>query len=315
MKKKILSIFLITLMLLCTGCERNENIQFGIAREGGVYYLFGNKFSKIMTEGNNISVRTKETAGSAANIRLLSDGYIDVGIAQSDMINDAVNQKGDFENKKYDGFKAVGGIYTEVCQIVVMNDSGINSIDDLQGKKVCIGESESGTEKNARQILSAYGLNDLVVFTFNLNYKDASEELASGKIDALFCTSGTGSEMIKNLSEEHEIRFLSIDDTHMNKIIAANDYLEEEKIPEGTYKGQNKDIKTVGTKAVLLVSDSLDETTVYNITKSLFKDDMKEYINDILGEDITENDAVNGVATEFHNGALKYYKEKGINID
>ena len=41
--------------------------------------------------------------------------------------------------------------------MVVPAESDIQSVDDLEGKKVCIGEEESGTEQNALQILNAYG--------------------------------------------------------------------------------------------------------------------------------------------------------------
>ena len=53
-------------------------------------------------------------------------------------------------------------------------DSDIQSIEDLQGKTVSIGAEESGSEQNALQILSAYGLNDRLVDTINLNYTDAA---------------------------------------------------------------------------------------------------------------------------------------------
>ena len=70
-------------------------------------------------------------------------------------------------------------------------DSDIQSIEDLQGKTVSIGAEESGSEQNALQILSAYGLNDRLVDTINLNYTDAADQLKAGKIDAIVITVGT----------------------------------------------------------------------------------------------------------------------------
>ena len=69
-------------------------------------------------------------------------------------------------------------------------DSDIQSIEDLQGKTVSIGAEESGSEQNALQILSAYGLNDRLVDTINLNYTDAADQLKAGKIDAIVITVG-----------------------------------------------------------------------------------------------------------------------------
>ena len=135
----------------------------------------------------DIHFETKTTAGSVANLRLISDGYIDLAIVQADLLSDAYNATGTFADKKYQkGYKAVASLYTEACQIVVPADSDIQSMDDLEGKKVCIGEEESGTEQNALQILNAYGLNERLVDTVNLNYTDAAKKLKSGDIDCIF---------------------------------------------------------------------------------------------------------------------------------
>ena len=64
-------------------------------------------------------------------------------------------------------------LYQEECHIVVRADSGINTVEELQGKTVSIGEEESGTEQNAKQILAAYGLDEKLVKEVNLNYTDA----------------------------------------------------------------------------------------------------------------------------------------------
>lgn len=123
-------------------------------------------------------MEVKTTAGSAANLRLLSDGYIQMAVAQTDLTNDAYERTGIFENEKqHGGYSAVAALYTEACQIVVKADSSINTVEDLQDKRVSVGEEESGTEQNAKQILAAYGLNDSLVDEVNLDYSNAAEEL------------------------------------------------------------------------------------------------------------------------------------------
>ena len=47
--------------------------------------------------------------------------------------------------------------------MIVRADSDIQSVEELQGKTVSIGAEESGSEQNAWQILSAYGLNEKLV--------------------------------------------------------------------------------------------------------------------------------------------------------
>lgn len=194
------------------------DIRIGTAGEGGMYYSFGREFSNKISSEENLKVKVKETAGSAANLRLLSKNYIELGIAQADLIDDAYNGTGEFIDSTYKGYSAIAGLYTEACQIVVMNDSDILSIDDLQGRKVSIGEYESGTERNAKQILQAYGYNDTLVEMKNYDYKTAVNKLENGEIDALFCTAGIKTEIIDELAGRSKIRLLSIDDNQMEKL-------------------------------------------------------------------------------------------------
>lgn len=127
-----------------------RKIKFGAAGLGGTYRVFGDTFANLVTSKNKkYSMEVKTTAGSAANLRLLSDGYIQMAIAQMDLTNDAYERTGIFENeKKHGGYSAVAALYTEACQVVVRADSGINTIEDLQDKRVSVGEEESGTEQS-----------------------------------------------------------------------------------------------------------------------------------------------------------------------
>lgn len=99
----------------------------------------------------------------------------------------------------------------EACQIVVRTDSEIETLDDLLGKTISIGAEESGTERNANQILQAQGISGDMVKTVNLDYTEAAAKLADGEIDAFFCTAGTQTTVIGELAKECGIRLLSID--------------------------------------------------------------------------------------------------------
>ena len=197
-----------------------RKIKFGAAGLGGTYRVFGDTFANLVTSKNKkYSMEVKTTAGSAANLRLLSDGYIQMAIAQMDLTNDAYERTGIFENeKKHGGYSAVAALYTEACQVVVRADSGINTIEDLQDKRVSVGEEESGTEQNAKQILAVYGLNDSLVDEVNLDYTNAAQELKAGTIDAFFCTAGAQTTAIGELAKKCDIRLLNIDEKSADKL-------------------------------------------------------------------------------------------------
>lgn len=315
-KKKLAVILSVLLVLALAGCGSSfDRIRFGAAALGGGYHALGDTIANLVnTDDSKYELEVKTTAGSAANLRLLSDDYVQLAIAQADMINDAYYGEGSYKDKKYQGYSAVAALYTEACQVVVRVDSGITSIDDLQGKKVSTGEKESGTEQNAKQILSVYGLGDGLVDTVNLDYSGAAQALQDGEIDGFFCTAGIQTTVIDELSKQCEIRVLDLDQKNIDKLLKAYDFYTAYEIPEGTYKGQDEAVKTVGVKAVLLAGDKLSAQTVEDITKLLF--DNRQELQYSFPVDITleEKTSTDGITIPFHEGAAKYYESCGMDV-
>lgn len=316
MKKK-LTLWSLALLLFITGCAAGSaKIRFGAAGLGGTYHVFADAFARVVTgQEEKYEVDVKDTAGSAANLRLLSDGYIQMAIAQTDLTNDAYYGTGIFHDGNiYQGYSAVAGLYTEACQIVVRKDSGIESVEDLQGKTVSVGEEESGTEQNAKQILAAYGLSEKLVDEVNRDYTSAADQLKKGDIDALFCTAGTATTMIGELAKQCDVQLLALDENAIGKLLGSYDFYTRYTIPAGTYQNQTEDVQTVGVKAVLLASNQLSEKTVEEITQILFA--QKEQLQYALpvNMELDEQEAVEGITIPFHKGAEKYYKGLGISV-
>ena len=188
-------------------------------------------------------------------------------------------------------------------------DSGINTVEELQGKTVSIGEEESGTEQNAKQILAAYGLDEKLVKEVNLNYTDAAKQLQSGEIDALFCTSGVKTAMIEELANSCGIALLPVDGSAAARLLAAYPAYSQGVIPAGSYNGQDQDVPTIGVKAVLLASDELSENTVKALTKTLY--DGVDTLQAELGLPL-ELGPADKIGVPVHAGAAAYYQENGM---
>ena len=155
MKKRI-GIFLAALLLLSSCGRDSGRLKMGAAGLGGTYQAFSDAFAKLESETNNREIEVRTTAGSAANLRLLSQNYIQLALCQADLLEDAWNGTGQFQGTEpIRGFGAVAGVYEEACQIVVRADSEISTVEELEGHRVSIGEEESGTKQNALQILAA----------------------------------------------------------------------------------------------------------------------------------------------------------------
>lgn len=316
--KQALAAALLAAAVLLTGCSGSGTalgkLRFGVAGEGGVYRVFGQSYAALENETSNGQVELKNTAGSAANLRLLMGDYLQLAVAQSDLAREARERTGLFEGEEEEGgFSAIAALYTEACQVVVRADSGIESIEDLQGRTVSIGEEESGSAKNAEEILAAYGLNDRLVDCLNLNYNDAAAQLKAGKIDALFVTCGAPFAALTGLAGSCEVRLLPIDGGAAQRLLGRAEGYEVCSVPAGTYPGQTEEVPTVGVKALLLASDSVPAEQVQALTELLFahRDELSQQLGIPLD---AEEDAVEGVGIPFHAGAAAYYKAAGITV-
>ena len=89
MKKHLFRIIaVLSAAVLLAGCAASR-LRLGAAAAGGVYNAFGTAMA-----AQNSTIEVKQTAGSAANLRLLAGGYLQLAVAQSDMAQDAYDGSG-----------------------------------------------------------------------------------------------------------------------------------------------------------------------------------------------------------------------------
>ena len=312
-KRTAITVTLLFVLAALTACGQKDRLRIGTAGEGGNYNSLGNALSQtLQKDPYKVNVEVKTTAGSAANIRLLSQDYLELALAQSDVIDEMY--AGTLNTQAMKGYSAIAALYPEPVQIVVRADSGITSVSDLAGKKVSVGEADSGTQKNAAQILQAYGLASNMLTVQNMTYAEAAKALGDGSIDAMFCTAGAPAQVITDLSGTTPVNLVSIQEQQSNLLTGAYGFYTEAVIPAGTYNGQDSDVTTLAVMSVLLASDKTPAETVYTITGALFKE--KAALNEAVPVefDLQEQKAVESVTIPFHPGAAQYYQECGITV-
>ncbi|MBD3879021.1 MAG: TAXI family TRAP transporter solute-binding subunit [Quinella sp. 1Q5] len=317
--KLLLLLPIIALMVGCGGGEKsagNNAIRLGTGGTGGMYYAYGTELAKlIQTADNKYALDVKTTAGSAANLRLLREKFLDLAIVQSDTLSNAVNGRGIFAAAGPGiGYAAVAGLYTEACQVIVAKDSGINEINDLVGKKISVGERESGVLQNAEQILMSHGLTFEMMEINYMSFTDAAAALERGNIDAFFITAGAPTASIADLATRKEIKLLSIAPDVQNNMMKLYKGYTRCTIPANTYAGQTEEVQTIGVKAVLVASTDLKDDTVSFLTEFVLKN-AKNLPHNTSNADLNVEYAVEDIPSSFHAGAAKYYETQGVKVN
>lgn len=296
------------MLLPFAGCSKKDELRVGTGSAGGTYYAYGTELTQaIGSNESTIKFKVCETAGSAANIRLIDDGYLQLAFTQSDMLWNASNGTGSFD-EKHTGFSAVAGLYTEACQIVVPASSEIRSVSDLYGKRVSLGEDESGVLQNAKQILFAYGIDENMVDAQYLSFSASAEAVKMGSLDAFFCTAGVPTPAVSELAKEIPVRLIPVEPDKVERIIEQYGGYTNCTVEAGSYNGQDEDAVTLGVKNVLVASNTLSEPVVEEITQKVL-----EYM-DSSGKEGLEF-ATSDIPIGFHKGAAKYYARQGVDVD
>ena len=286
---------LLCFVLLLSSCGFGR-VRLGTAAIGGRYNTFGEAFAKKYKEAAGKEIEVRTTAGSSANLRLLTEGYLELGLAQTDLLEDMAADA----NKSSKGYSAIAGLYEESCQIIVRADSLIEEIDDLYDCAVSVGEAESGTANTAWRILAAYGINEEHVRAYNLDYVKAAAYLEAGTIDAVFCTAGSAVEAFAKLAEKMPLKLLPVDGREATGLLRNYSCYQRTVLPENFYKGTDS-VETLCVHAVLLAANSMDETTAKSITEVLHK-----YKNELSIDFLTD------LEIPYHKGATAYFEEAGL---
>ena len=300
-------------LLALTSCNEKKNYILATGGTSGTYYPFGGAIANIWnTKIENMNVTAQATGASAENLRLISNGDAEFATVQNDVMDYAYRGSDMFAGTKLPNLASIGTLYPEVVQIAASKTSGIKSISDLRGKRVSVGDAGSGVEFNAKQILEGYGLTFDDIKKNNLSFKESAEGLQNGTLDACFVTAGVPNSALQELAFTAGLELIPVGGAEADSICSKYSFYTKTTIPAGTYKGTDVDTDALAIKATLAVSASLDEATVYEMTKALFENLDELGTAHAKGKEVSAKAAVTGISVPFHPGAAKYYKEIGV---
>ncbi|WP_250958688.1 TAXI family TRAP transporter solute-binding subunit [Rhizobium sp. CG5] len=278
----------------------------------GVYYPLGVALSKIY--GDNIAgvtTQVQATKASVENLNLLQAGRGEIGFSLGDSVQMAWdgNKEAGFPGK-LDKLRGIAGIYSNYIQIVASQESGIKTLADLKGKSLSVGAPKSGTELNARAILTAAGMSygDLGRAEY-LPFAESVELIKNRQLDATLQSAGMGVASIRDLATSLKINVVAVPKADVEKIGAP--YLPA-IIPAGTYEGQTEDVETAAVGNFLITHEGVSEETAYQMTKLLFENLPALTAAHAAAKAIDVKKAIDGMPVPLHPGAERYYKEVGV---
>ena len=295
-----------------------EFVSIGTGGVTGVYYPTGGAICRMMAKTRSehgIRCAVESTGGSVYNVNAVRSGELEFGVAQSDVQYKAVHGEGSLADAGPNpDLRSVFSIHPEPFTVVARADAGIANFEDLQGKRVNVGNPGSGQRDTMEVVMNAMGWTmDSFALASELQAAEQSQALCDNNIDAMVYTVGHPSGSIQEATTACDAVLVNVTGAAIDGLVAANPYYRTATIPGGMYRGNDADTATFGVGATLVTSAAVSEEIVYQLVKAVFEDiDGFRGLHPAFANLDPKQMANDGLSAPLHPGAERYFREAGL---
>ena len=317
MNKALLSAAVLAATLAAPSLQAQQKyVTIGTGGVTGVYYAAGGAICRLVNKDrkvHNIRCSVESTGGSVFNVNTIKAGELDLGATQSDVQYNAVKGLAQFKDGAHSDLRSVFSLHPEPFTVLARKEANIRSFADFKAKKFNVGNPGSGTRASMEELLVSMGwkLGDFALAS-ELKADEHGAALCDGKIDGFFYGVGHPSANIQDPTTSCGAKLVSLTGPAVDKLVKEKPYYAYATIPGGLYPSNAADTKTYGVLATMVSSSKVPADTVYAVVKGVF-DNFDEFkkLHPALAILSPQSMIKDGLSAPLHEGAVKYYKEKG----
>lgn len=289
-----------------------NSLTIGTASQGGTYFIYGNGLASYIGESLGVNATGEVTGGPVQNVTLVETGDHLMGLVTMGPAYDAWMGKSDLApGLEHRSIRALFPMYQTPFQVIALRSSGINSVSDLQGKRVSVGPAGGTPGTYWPQFLETLGVNATIS---NAGASDAAGQLQDGLIDAFAFAAGVPISAFAELAASQDVVMFGFSEEELPKILEAFPAMAPLTIASGTYAGHDYDQETVALWNFAIAHEDMPESLAYEITKLAMENpDRMKQIHAAASETLKENWDKN-TFMPYHPGAVRYFEEAGIAI-
>ncbi|WP_417843547.1 TAXI family TRAP transporter solute-binding subunit [Thalassospira sp.] len=292
--------------------EIPSSIKIGTSSQGGSYFVYGSAWGAMVQQATGVSVGIEATGGPTQNMALVHTGQLDFGMTtMGPAFNGLEGENPVAPGVKLDAVRAVFPMYQTPFQIMVLASSDVNGFGDLSGKRVGVGPNGS----TASQFYPEFAKN--LDVEFDVQYGGAGDlggQLQDGLIDVFAYAAGLPVPAFSQAATQADTRIVTFSDNERKKLLADYASLSPYTIPANTYNGQTAPVETVSMWNFAIANKDVSADLVYEVMKAVLENN-DELTTAYKGgrETLLKNWSKN-TFLPFHAGAVRYLKEKGIEV-
>jgi len=296
---------------------QQKYMTIGTGGVTGVYYAAGGAICRLVNKDRKVHgfrCSVESTGGSVFNVNTIKAGELDLGVAQSDVHFNAAKGLGQFQKDgAYTELRAVMSLHPEPFTVLARKEANAKSFADFKGKRFNIGNPGSGTQSSMMELLGAMGWKPQdFSLASELKADEHGPALCDGKIDGFFYAVGHPSANIQDPTTTCGAKLVPLTGPAVDKLVKEKSYYARATIPAGLYPNNPQATETYGVLATLVSSSKVPADTVYAVVKAVF-DNLEEFkkLHPALAVLNPQSMVKDGLSAPLHDGAAKYYREKG----
>ncbi len=302
---------------VCATTTTAYEILLGTSNSGSFSHFTGRLVERIINQQTvNIKCKAVPASGDIHNLTNLVQGAIDMALIDSRMLNDAKNKAGNFRflDVDYQSLSVITPMYNVPFILVVGENTSIQGLNDLNGKRINSGTPLSIQNLTFETILSAKDWskkNFSLVAEISDSQSQDTMAFCHGGVDAMLYIGIHPDASLNQLFKRCKAKMADMNDEDIKSLIQNNPTFSKFIVPAMTYPSQTNDVMTFGTQTLLVTSHNLDTETVYNILDVLFKND-KKLLNahPALSLKKVSSQQENYTNMKLHQGAAKFFSER-----
>jgi TRAP transporter TAXI family solute receptor len=213
---------------------------------------------------------------------------------------------------------ALTPLHNAIYQLVTLEGTGISTISDLRGKRVAIRQpgGPPEPERQVVRILQEAGINpDQDIRKELLGLADAVTALRDKRIDAIFWRGEslpTPDVLALATTPGVRIKLIPLDSVLPALQKKFGNLLFKVTILKEFYPGITANVPTVGQAILLVVHQDFDADLAYQITKLIYEKRAELALLHKVAQDITLIGVAGRSPIPFHPGAIRYFRERGV---
>ncbi|MBF0146443.1 MAG: TAXI family TRAP transporter solute-binding subunit [Magnetococcales bacterium] len=291
-----------------------ERISLGSGSQASLFYIAGNAICQTLAKGKEtgkIPCESLVSDGSTHNLLALQEGKVEFGIARADTVYRAWYGQAPFK-ERFTKLRVLFALNQEVVTLVVPKDADVTTFRSVSGRKIHVDISEPDNERVVLELLKTCKIStsDLTLVD-DKKMERLSQGLSRRASDSFFSLLSHPDDALTIVARAHPLGVLPLTESCIEKMVDERSYYDRAVIPGAIYPGVSTSVPSFGVRLWVLTTIDVSEKAAHLIAEGVFEhlDELRQ--NHPAFHHLSPKEMLPQFSVPYHNGALKYYAEKG----